>query len=503
MGSVGSSPRRPRRRTVLAAAAFAAVVGGGGALLAGVTGASPTRPAAATLNTVPVVTADLAQQDRFDATIGFDDPVVLSSPRTGYVTSVAAVGSVVVPGRSLLSIDDRPMVLLAGERPLVREIALGRDRVVVSAPAGGVITWVPEVGTPIGAGDVLYRVNEVPVIALPGDVPAFRSFETGMSDGADVEQLEAALVSMGDATPTQLTVDRRFTAATAQAVRRWQHRTGAPETGDVAVGSVVFLPGSVQVVETAATVGATAGGPVLRVSTGPATRGPDVLQLERSLVALGHDAGGRLVPDEVAGLETIDAVRSFQTAVGLLPTGVMRPGDVLVADAPLRIAEHRVEVGREVALGTPIVAVSEDRRVVRFVVPAARRGAVQAGRSVSVELPDRSVVPATVASVASTATGTGGQTGHAVRVVIDDAPAVARLDEASVRVRAVTGSVAQATAVPVAALVALREGGYGVERSRDGATPVLVAVSIGMISSDNLVQITAGDVRPGDAVVVP
>jgi hypothetical protein len=57
-------------------------------------------------------------------------------------------------------------------------------------------------------------------------------------------------------------------------------------------------------------------------------------------------------------------------------------------------------------------------------------------------------------------------------------------------------------AVPVTALVALAEGGYGVEVV-DSRGSRLVGVEIGMFSdADDLVEVT-GDLDEGDEVVVP
>jgi hypothetical protein len=55
-----------------------------------------------------------------------------------------------------------------------------------------------------------------------------------------------------------ITVDGRYSGATAAAVKRWQRATSRARTGAVALGQVVFLPGPIRV----ATVTATAGAPV-------------------------------------------------------------------------------------------------------------------------------------------------------------------------------------------------------------------------------------------------
>jgi peptidoglycan hydrolase-like protein with peptidoglycan-binding domain len=86
-----------------------------------------------------------------------------------------------------------------------------------------------------------------------------------MPPGEDVRQLERNLTALG---LTELTVDTRFTSATASAVRRWQRRLGLVPTGRLALGAVVFEPHAVRVVAVPTPVGArVSGGPVLRVSS--------------------------------------------------------------------------------------------------------------------------------------------------------------------------------------------------------------------------------------------
>ena len=56
-------------------------------------------------------------------------------------------------------------------------------------------------------------------------------------------------------------------------------------------------------------------------------------------------------------------------------------------------------------------------------------------------------------------------------------------------------------AVPVAALLALAEGGYAVEVDAGGGATRLVAVEPGFFA-DGLVEVSGG-LEPGDRVVVP
>ena len=69
--------------------------------------------------------------------------------------------------------------------------------------ARGTYTKLPDVGDKVDCGDVLYRVNDNPVLLLCGSTPAYRSLSQGDS-GPDVTELNANLVHLGYATRTQL-----------------------------------------------------------------------------------------------------------------------------------------------------------------------------------------------------------------------------------------------------------------------------------------------------------
>jgi peptidoglycan hydrolase-like protein with peptidoglycan-binding domain len=129
----------------------------------------------------------------------------------------------------------------------------------------GVLTAVAAPATVVRRGQRLYEVDGRPVLLLYGARPVWREFRLGMTAGADVRQLEQNLAALGYA---GFTVDGRFTAATSAAVRRWQRRIRQPETGRLALGTVVFAPDALRVVEALAPVGTRiGGGPVLRATS--------------------------------------------------------------------------------------------------------------------------------------------------------------------------------------------------------------------------------------------
>lgn len=137
--------------------------------------------------------------------------------------------------------------------------------------ARGVVTWLPPVGRIVRRGEVLYRVSGRPVILLYGSSPAYRSLSAGSSasdvSGPDVRQLNANLVALGHTKRYGLDADSDdFGWRTKYAVRRLQDALDVDDTGKLELGDVVFLPGAIRVTSVTATLGAPAGGTILKAS---------------------------------------------------------------------------------------------------------------------------------------------------------------------------------------------------------------------------------------------
>ena len=80
---------------------------------------------------------------------------------------------------------------------------------------------------------------------LYGSLPAYRQFEAGMSDGADVGQLTRDLIALGYG--DGLAQSDHYSSATAAAVQRWQSALGLQATGEIPLGEAVFEPGPIRV----------------------------------------------------------------------------------------------------------------------------------------------------------------------------------------------------------------------------------------------------------------
>ncbi len=452
-----------------------------------------------------VVRRDLVEQTTYDGTLGRSAGDSLVAGEPGTVTWLPEEGVTLVQGDVIFELDAQPVVLLYGETPVYRVLARSaEDRPAVSRVAG-TVTAIPEVGAVIEQGDVIYEIDGKPVVALYGATPAYRSLaDLGTNiTGPDVQQLEEALDALGFATEGELTIDDEFTSATASVVEQWQEAIGSDEDGVIDLGEVLFISGPTEVSAVSFSIGdsVNAGQPVLSLSDSAPMAGGDVAQLETALFTLGFDAGGELAVDSEFTSATSLAVKAFEEAYGLTVDGRLTAGEIVFIDSAVRVAGRLTPLGGAVNSGTPVLAVTGERSFVTMNLPAGDQGTITEGMAVSVELPDGTAVPATVISVATIATLDGNETVFEVEVELDDPAAATGLDEAPVDVSVVTDSVEDVLAAPVAALLALAEGGYAVEVDAGGGATRLVAVEPGFFA-DGLVEVS-GELEPGDRVVVP
>jgi peptidoglycan hydrolase-like protein with peptidoglycan-binding domain len=135
--------------------------------------------------------------------------------------------------------------------------------------AAGTLTALPRVGQIVSSGQVLYEVAERPVVLLYGSSPAYRGLSKGMS-GSDVGELNANLVALGYATSEQVDwAPEYFSSETKYAVERLQEKLDLKQTGSLALGQAVFLPGPMRITKVIAMLGAPLppGGIVVQASS--------------------------------------------------------------------------------------------------------------------------------------------------------------------------------------------------------------------------------------------
>lgn len=177
----------------------------------------------------------------------------------------------------------------------------------------GVITALPAVGSVIDRGGEVAEVDGRPVSLLFGDRPAWRDLQADMSDGPDVEQLEANLVAMGYGTAAALGPNETWSQATTDAVKRWQRALGVDDSGVVALGDVVFEPGAVRVNAQNGSVGAQAGGPLLKVTDTTRLVDASLDASQQTLVKPG-DKVDVVLPDSSTTAGTIYSVGAVASA---------------------------------------------------------------------------------------------------------------------------------------------------------------------------------------------
>jgi len=232
----------------------------------------------------------------------------------------------------------------------------------------------------------------------------------------------------------------------------------------------------------------------------PGAAGADVALIERNLSALGY--GGFTVDDEYTSA-TADAVRDWQDDLGRDETGTVETGQVVVAPGQIRVTGHQLAAG-DPANG-PVLAYTGTTRMVTVHLAVDKQELAKKGIAATVELPDGKRVKGTVTTVGTVATTTGSENQQTttidVTVTVADQKALGTLDEAPVDVVLQAEQRRGVLAVPVGALVALAEGGYGLQVV-DGAGTRYVAAKTGMFASGK-VEVSGAGVAEGLVVGVP
>jgi peptidoglycan hydrolase-like protein with peptidoglycan-binding domain len=230
--------------------------------------------------------------------------------------------------------------------------------------------------------------------------------------------------------------------------------------------------------------------------------GADIRQLERNLVALGHDPDGDVEVDDEWDWATTAAVRRFQDDHGLTEDGSLAQGEVAFRAGPTRVGEASAAVGQAAAPGRALYRVSSLRREIVVDLPATRQQLARAGDSVTVELPTGDAARGRITEVGKVAEQPAEEGGDAtIEVTVALRGRAARgtgLDQAPVDVGFAVEQREGVLTVPVKALLARDGGGFAVELVQGGAAR-LVPVRPGL-SADGLVEIE-GEVREGDMVV--
>ncbi|TMR16679.1 peptidoglycan-binding protein, partial [Nonomuraea zeae] len=192
--------------------------------------------------------------------------------------------------------------------------------------------------------------------------------------------------------------------------------------------------------------------------------GPDVEQLERNLKALGY--GDYLTVDDHFSYATQQAVKEWQDDRGLPESGRVDAAQVAFQPAAVRVTAAKVAVGGRSAPGQQALTVSGIRRLVHVDLDTADQSLARKGAKVTVTLPGGEQARGTITSVGTVAESSGQEQDTSTTIDVDITLAEqpkTRLDQAPVEVEMQSERHENVLAVPVEALLALREGGFGVE----------------------------------------
>ncbi len=235
--------------------------------------------------------------------------------------------------------------------------------------AQGVYTELPEVGDKVDCGDVLYQVNEHPVLLLCGAIPAYRTLQIG-DTGQDARQLNRNLHELGYDAKAHVRIEpteNEFTIKTGKALEMLQRSKDLHVTGALASGEAVFLPESVLVAKVSGELGALArpGAPVLSATSDALDVQVNFEPSQQGQVETGDRAqitlpGNTIVTGKIIGFGRIaeaSAGQGSSAAEATIPTYISLDDPRKargLARAPVQV--EITTAGVESALSVPVTA---------------------------------------------------------------------------------------------------------------------------------------------------
>ncbi|WP_405409061.1 peptidoglycan-binding protein [Streptomyces decoyicus] len=232
------------------------------------------------------------------------------------------------------------------------------------------------------------------------------------------------------------------------------------------------------------------------------TRGPDVLQLERNLRDLGFGSG--LYVDVRYDEATKAAVKAWQKSLGVTSNGEIGRGDVVFQRGPVRVVSADAALADTIGPDKAVLTVASTKPVVRVSLDEADGALAANGTKVEIAMPGGGNRSGKVSGVAapeeseSAEGGSGGSSDDAIQVEItlDDAAKIHEKDrQGTLPVKFVSESRKGVLTVPVEAVVALREGGYGLELVQ-GAKTRMVPVETGL-TADGRIEVSGSGLAEG------
>jgi peptidoglycan hydrolase-like protein with peptidoglycan-binding domain len=512
-----------RTATVVAAVV---VIGAAAATTVWLTTRSTTSSAAAVTHptaTAKVTTRDLAIYNETNATLGYTTSVTVSSPVAGTVTSLISTGGKIGAGTVVASVDGAPVVAMFGDVPSYRDLSVGVssgvdvrqleqnlvllgfdptgaitvDNTYDSATAAAVTSWENSLGL---TGDG--KVTKGEVVFVPG---ALLVDSTSVSVGG--------AVAAGSPLVQGRQTARSFLVSAVGVANPVITHVAAPGT-PVKTGTELFRQNGFPVV---AIEGDSSAVPALaRALSISSTDGVDVKLLEEMLVAGKWDKGQPITIDDHFDASTAAAVNRWWAKHGVTgdPNNIIVPaGSFVVVPGGLYVGAAKVANGAT-TVGNPVVTtLTTASRQVTTTAPVGD-ATFTMGAVIDVLFPDASISKGTIIAIGAVATNSSNTPGATPTVPITlDVDKVPKAYDSFVQIPVTLRVVAQeekkAFVVPVSALVALAEGGFGLEvvdapAASANAKPTthLIGVKTGLFA-DGFVTVTGNSVKDGLTVVVP
>jgi len=245
--------------------------------------------------------------------------------------------------------------------------------------------------------------------------------------------------------------------------------------------------------------------------------GPDVLQLERNLRALGDDPDHAMTIDDHYSWNTEVAIEHWQDRHGLTETGTIPLGSILFLPSAMRVSAVSAVPGQAAAPGTTVATGTCGPPIVTAQLATQSGVRPAAGQHALVTLPSGAMVtgrvsqvdPPTAASSSNNA-GSGSNNGSdssqsvvPVTVSLPGSARVGQADDAPVQVQFTIAEHDNVLTAPSTALLATSGGGYAVEVVTDTGHR-LVPVTTGLFDDESgRAEITGAGLAPGVSVEVP
>ena len=416
------------------------------------------------------------------------------------------------PGLDATTVQRRDLVQSDTESGTIRHA----DSRTVYDRLTGTITWLPAVGQVIKPGQVLYRCNGAPVILMDGATPAYRNLRDADSDGEDILQLNRNLVALGF-NPDGIGINDVWQPATTAGVEAFQESLGQPQTGELKLGQIAFLPHDRVISAVDASLGSTGSG-----ASRPGTTGPQFVSLteprhekrQRGSTAKTLAALRARLRAQAAQLRREQAKLKAEQAAARAGNLASSPPSNPPSNRGGSPGASNPGAG-EAGAGSPVLQTTSTRLVVTVALDATKQSEARVGEKVTVELPNGDTVKARISTVSAVAQipsasgdggggGGGGNGGNGsggatipVTIALRGRRAPAGLDQAAVSVRFARAVANDVLSVPVTALLATAGEGYAVQEAT--APHTLIPVTTGLFAA-GYVEIAGQGIHPGLAI---